>query len=180
MARSRLRHYRAEDYLLGRLVRRADTGFVLCEGEVETVSGAKTLSSVWQRHRRWAILRRRLGGLTYGAEALAGTAPWAIGAVLASGGAAGLQAAALGLWLTGLAIEARILRPTFRASDLALIALRDLGLPVLFCAGLFGSRTRWRGRKLIVGCQTRIETEERRGRVGRARRPVPTLASART
>jgi ceramide glucosyltransferase len=149
-----LRDYLAEDFLLGRLVARAGYRVVLSADEIQTVSGSKAVGSVWQRHRRWAILRRRLGGLFYAAEALASPALFVVGAAVASGGAAAVLAAALSLWIARTGIETFALRrprPALRLVDLLLLPLRDVALVPLFWAGLWGSQTRWRGRPLRVG-----------------------------
>jgi ceramide glucosyltransferase len=157
-----LRDYLAEDFLLGKLVGSAGYRVVLSGEEIETRSGPKSFASVWQRHRRWAILRRRLGGLAYGAEALASPVPFALGAVVASGGAPRIVVTALGLWTVRMAIEAAAVWRAGSAPgprDFLLLALRDAALPALFLAGLLGSRTRWRGRALVVGPGTLLRPE---------------------
>jgi ceramide glucosyltransferase len=161
-----LSDYLAEDFLLGRLVRQAGYRVALAADEIETISGAKSVSSVWGRHRRWAILRRRLGGVSYAAEALSSPVPFVAGAAVASGGAPSVLAAALGLWAARMGLEAialRRARPAQGVPDLLLLPLRDLALAALFWAGLLGSRTRWRGRGLIVGPGTLLRTEEKVG-----------------
>ena len=45
----------------------------------------------------------------------------------------------------------------FTAADWLLAPLRDLAVAALFWAGLFGRRTSWRGRLLLVGRDTLIE-----------------------
>ena len=161
-----LSDFLAEDFLLGRLVFRAGYRVVLSADEVETVSGVKSLASVWQRHRRWAILRRRLGGLSYAAEALASPVPFVAGAAIASGGAPSVLAATLCLWAARMGLEAFTLRRSrsgLRARDLLWLPLRDLAVAALFWAGLLGTRTRWRGRALNVGPGTLLRLDEEKG-----------------
>ena len=152
-----LRNHLAEDFLLGRLVARAGYRVVLAREEIATVSGARRAASVWARHRRWAILRKRLGGAGYAAEALASPALFAGAAILFADRGSAAPAVAAALWALRLAVETVALR---RAPEPAgwtaplLLPLRDLAVSALFFAGLFGRRTSWRGRTLRVGRET--------------------------
>jgi len=159
-----LRDYLAEDFLMGELVERAGYRIVLSGDEIETVSGAKSLASVWQRHRRWAILRRRLGGLSYASEALTSPIPFLAGAAFASRGATAVLVAAFSLWAARIGVEIFALRRTTPGRgpgpvDLLLLPLRDVATAVLFWSGLVGLRTRWRGRILRVGPRTALLEE---------------------
>ena len=159
-----LKDYLAEDFLMGRLVARAGYRVELSADEIEAVSGSKACGSVWRRHRRWAMLRSRLGGPYYATEALASPTLCLAGAALASRFAPGALALALCLWVLRAASEAVALRgarPGFSIMDLALLPLRDAAVAVLFWAGLLGRRTRWRGRSLRVGPGTRLEDDRR-------------------
>jgi len=152
-----LRDHLAEDFLLGELVQAAGYRVVLSPYEIETRLGARRVSVAWQRHRRWAILRRRLGGAGYAAEALSSPVPFALGAIGASSGSPAVVAAALFLWAIRVAVEARVLSRSggrIGAADLAAMPLRDLAAAALFWAGLLGRRTSWRGRRLRVGPRT--------------------------
>jgi ceramide glucosyltransferase len=154
---SRLRNHLAEDFLLGRLVREAGFGVRLSSDEIETVSGSRTAAAVWQRHRRWALLRRRLGGPSYAVEALSSPAPYALGAALLSGGAPGVLAAVAALWALRVAIETVALRRRGSSAPSWLwlgIPLRDAAVAALFWTSLIGDRTAWRGRQLRVGPET--------------------------
>lgn len=157
-----LEDYLAEDYLLGERSRAAGYEVRLSSDEIETAEVCKTLRAVWARHRRWAILRARLGGISYASEALTSPAPWF--AAAAAGGLATPHPAAilLGaavLWAARTAVEVGLSADAGRplaARDVALIPIRDLGVAALFWAGLFGRQTRWRGRRLSVGRGTRL------------------------
>jgi ceramide glucosyltransferase len=162
-----LRDHLAEDYLLGRMIAGAGYRVVLSGDEIETAEVSRSLSTAWSRQRRWAILRKRLGGLSYTAELLASPLPWFAGVLLAARGEPGLVACAAALYLLRISLEAVTTAPSggFSAADWALVPLRDLAAAGLFWAGLFGSRTSWRGRALRVGRDTLIErSPEQTGR----------------
>jgi ceramide glucosyltransferase len=149
-----LQHYLAEDYLIGREVRRAGYRVILSADVIDTMEVHKTARAVWNRHRRWAMMRRRLGGALYFAEAFAGALPWALAAWSAG---AGLPAALL--LAARYAFEGRVARALgspLSVLDTLLLPVRDLGAAVVFFAGLAGRSVRWRGRALAIGRHTRI------------------------
>jgi ceramide glucosyltransferase len=154
-----LRDHLAEDYLLGRLVARAGYRVVLSGDEIETAEVSRSLAAAWSRQRRWAILRKRLGGLSYATELLANPLPWLAGTLLAGRGEPRLGACAAALYLLRAGVEAfAVARPeTLSAADWLLIPLRDAAVAGLFFTGLIGTRTCWRGRILRVGRDTLIE-----------------------
>jgi ceramide glucosyltransferase len=163
-----LRDHLAEDYLLGKLIAGAGYRVVLSGDEIETAEVSRSLSAAWSRQRRWAILRKRLGGPSYAAELLASPLPWFAGVLLAARNEPGLVACAAALYLLRIGLEALTAARSggFSAADWALAPLRDLAAAALFWAGLFGRRTSWRGRALRVGRDTLIEqSPERAGRL---------------
>ena len=156
-----LAHYLAEDYLIGREVKRAGYRVVLSADIVDTAEIHKTPRAVWDRHRRWAIMRHRLGGPLYWGEAFAGGLPWAVAASAAGARVPAGLLLALRYFLEGR-LAAAIDRP-HRLSDLLLLPVRDLFAFAVFFAGLTGRFVRWRGRALAVGPDTRIGGRTRTG-----------------
>lgn len=169
---SPLRDHLAEDFLLGERTQHAGYEVRLSGDEIETSEVCKSLAAVWARHRRWAILRARLGGPAYASELLASPSLWlaaaAAGSVLTAHPGAVLGAA-LCLAAARIAIEARLAADAGRpleVRDYPLIPARDLAVSALFWAGLFGRHTHWRGRKLRVGRRTRLEPVTARHALG--------------
>ena len=153
-----LRDHLAEDYLLGKLVSKAGYRVVLSGDEIETTEVSRSLAQAWGRQRRWAILRKRLGGPAYAAELLASPLPWLVGSLLAAHGDFRFEVFAATLYLFRISLEAATDTGAIRtrAGDWILAPLRDLAVAALFWAGLFGRRTSWRGRSLLVGRNTFI------------------------
>jgi ceramide glucosyltransferase len=152
-----LREFLAEDFLMGRRVRRAGYGVVLSGDFLHTAEVRKTGWAAWNRHRRWAMMRRRLAGPLYAGELLTGALPWAAVAMAASSpGWAAAAAALLALRYAGeVALAARIGRP-LSLPDVALLPVRDLAAAAVFWAGLTGKWVAWRGRPLRIGRETLI------------------------
>ena len=158
-----LRDFLAEDFLMGQMVRKAGYRVVLSGDEIETAEVARTLRGVFDRHRRWAMMRRRLGGASYGFELLAGPFPWFVAAVVASRGQGPLPLAAAMLLAGRYAAEIAAPGPRIRPRDWILLPLRDLLAAGVFFAGLFGRSTEWRGRRMRIGPGTVILRERPSG-----------------
>jgi len=122
------------------------------------VARGKTAAAAWGRHRRWSMMRSRLGGPAYAAELLANPLPWFAG-VLASSARPGFVVAAIALIAVRYVAEA-VSRwdggHRMGAGDSLLLPVRDLLLVGLFWAGLLGRTTSWRGRSVTVGPRSLI------------------------
>jgi len=149
-----LQNYLAEDYLIGREVRRAGYRVVLSADIIDTLEVSKTARAVWDRHRRWALMRRRLGGALYFGEAFSGALPWALVASAAGGWVPAALLLAARYALEGHVADAVGSPHSFL--DRMQLPLRDLGATAVFVAGLMGRSVRWRGRDLSIGRDTRI------------------------
>jgi ceramide glucosyltransferase len=155
-----LRDYLAEDFVLGREIRRAGYRVILSADVLDTMEVGKPLRVAWQRHRRWSIMRHRLAGRLYVGEALIGALPWFVLSLAAPGATLKAVAGALlGLrWGAELAVI-RAWGDPIDWRDAALIPVRDLFATAVFVAGLVGRTLAWRGRPLVVGPDTRILKE---------------------
>lgn len=154
-----LRGHLAEDFLLGRAVRRAGYRVQLSADVLDTAEVRKSARTVWGRHRRWAMMRRRLGGVLYAGELLGNPVPWFAAAMLSP--APPVRAAAVFLMALRYGLEAAAMprsgaSPASLCGDLALLPLRDLMAFAVFWAGLAGRRVSWRGRPLRIGRETVI------------------------
>jgi ceramide glucosyltransferase len=152
-----LRDYLAEDFVLGREVRRAGYRVVLSADVLETVEVGKSLRAVWARHRRWSMMRRRLAGRLYVGELFVGALPWFALALAAPGALP--KAAAIALLALRWGAELVVSRAWGRAVDFRdalLLPARDLGAVAVFLAGLLGRVVAWRGRPMVIGRDTQI------------------------
>jgi len=152
-----LRDYLAEDFVLGREIRRAGYRVILSADVLETMEVGKSLRTVWARHRRWSMMRRRLAGRLYVGESLIGALPWFVLALAAPG--LPLKAAAGALLSLRWGSEAAVIRAWGEPvdwRDAALLPVRDIFATAVFVAGLVGRTLAWRGRPLVIGPDTRI------------------------
>jgi ceramide glucosyltransferase len=153
-----LRGHLAEDFLLGRSVRKAGFAVALSADFVDTSEVRKPGRAVWARHRRWAMMRRRLGGILYAGELFAPALPWFLATVAAAPAGPLVPAASALLaarYLTEVGVCAAIGHP-LDVIDVLLLPVRDLAVFAVFCAGLTGRRVAWRGRAMRIGRGTLI------------------------
>lgn len=148
----RLAEAAAEDIATTLTMREAGLDIHHAQRVVQPI-GRRSLAEVIQRQVRWARLRRVGFRGIYAAEILnGGWVPFACAAALAGTGALPAAAAA-GIVLGWYAFELALIRmarwPLSWRTLPALVA-RDVLIPYIWLAGLFGSRFDWRGNQMTV------------------------------
>ncbi len=153
-----IRDYLADDYQLSRHIHELGLKVWVSKCVVETSLGSPSLQNAWEHQLRWSRTVRisRPGG--YAGLPLSNAALWA-----------GLLAA-FGLWpwaaalyvlriIAGLVTGLAVLGDHALLANLWLMPARDLAGLALWACGLFGKRIVWRGKRLILQKDGRIEEE---------------------
>jgi ceramide glucosyltransferase len=148
--------YLADDYQLGRHIAELGYRIVLAPAVVATTLRGETWGESWRHQLRWARTIRvsRRGG--YFGYVITNASIWA--AVAAAGGAWRVAAALLAVRiLAGVVTARRVLKDGNAARWWFLIPLRDLWGCAVWLGGLAGSSVEWRGEKLRLTREGRIE-----------------------
>jgi ceramide glucosyltransferase len=154
----------AEDYALGQAVERAGYRVATSSVPVSAWHEGWTFKRFFNRHVRWAVMRRRISVLGYLAELLVSPGP-VLNLLLLVGWVAQVSPGTLGWVTTGLVLEALMAWVTYwRISGrcmswqaLLCKPLRDglaLGIWIL---GWFVQRIEWRAKTYRIGAQTVLQ-----------------------
>ena len=140
-----IREYLADDYQLGERIAALPSRVVLSDVVVATSLGDVSWHGAWKHQLRWARTIRvsRPGG--YWGMLFTQTTLWSL--LAAVGGFHTVAAVALGARLAGAAAAMWALRD-LAIWKLPLVPLRDLAGAVIWVAGLAGSTVEWRGTRL--------------------------------
>jgi ceramide glucosyltransferase len=143
--------YLADDYELGKRIAGRGLNVVLSSSVVETFLPAYGLSGFFSHQLRWArtIRASRPGG--YVGLLFTYTLPWATVCLLLACGAlwawALLASAALLRLTSAWASAGPVLKDASAVWSLWLLPVRDFLSPLVWIAGMFGSKIVWRGQK---------------------------------
>ena len=155
----------AEDYLIGRAVSCAGWRVVTCPSAIKTINRTWTMQKMWQRHLRWAQIRRTLGTSGYLLELLLLPHVWLLataaftlvyGAPRFLGPDKSVLAACVGAYLTICISELVAIRrwsrqPRLTMTMLGFVALRQFGQILCWLIAWSKSDVSWRGNKLRIG-----------------------------
>jgi ceramide glucosyltransferase len=152
----------AEDYVIGRDVRRAGHRVAIARRPVLNVAIQRTVGSFFHRYVRWGVVHRTAVSLpTSLSQALLNPWPLTLLAVVAAPTLPTLTAS-----LTVFCVKAAVDLSAARAMGcgplgleaVAAVAVKDLLLFVTWAHGLFSRTVEWRGTRLRVGPGSRLIT----------------------
>lgn len=164
----------AEDAAATKVVREAGLAVRLVDRPFPQPLGRRSFAEVWRRQLRWARLRRASFPLLFAPELLAGgLIPMAGSLVLAFSGMWAPEVPLVygAVWYGAELALSRLCGWPASARGVLAAILRDLALPVLWCAALSGSSFTWRGNAMSVG-------DDEPGRLVRTRRRVAARVRA--
>ena len=155
-----LEDFLAEDFQLGRAVRKLGHDVRLGSPVVEHRIGSQGLRANLAHRLRWRRSTRRSRPAGYWGELVANPLPWAMALPLAASWA-GWSWAALGFCVAlraaaAAAVARFVLRDTLVARRWWLVPVQDLLSAALWGAGLFGKRIRWRDREFELARDGRM------------------------
>lgn len=146
----------ADDYHLGRRVAALGYRIAFAPAVVETGSGDTSWAGLWKHQLRWSRTIRVSRRAGYYGSVITQATIWAIIAVLAGRWTWGAAALASRL-ITGVVVGGIILQDRSVWRWFWLMPLRDLFGFAVWAGGCFGSTVYWRGRKLHLRSDGRIE-----------------------
>ncbi|MGA2272148.1 MAG: bacteriohopanetetrol glucosamine biosynthesis glycosyltransferase HpnI [Bryobacteraceae bacterium] len=152
----RIFDYLADDYQLGRHIHSLGLHIVFTDAVVETNLGAGSWLEVWRHQLRWARTIRVSRFFGYCGSIVTHATLWSLLALLAGVWWAAIPALALRI-AAGAWIATKVLEDRNAARSSALIPVRDLLGFAVWLAGLFGSTVEWRGLKLRLRPDGRIQ-----------------------
>jgi len=156
----------AEDYVLGRLFRRAGFDVRLCPEALPTRTHCAGLVDGLSRHVRWCQMRRRTSAVAYLAELAANVSVWALGLVVLALVVARVDFAAAGMLLLGAKVVLDLvsmlwLSPRQLSGQRMLwVLVADLLNFGVWVLGAVRRTVDWRGTRLVIGAQTRLSPVE--------------------
>ena len=171
----------AEDYLIGRAIRRSGWRVVTCPSAINTINRTWSMGKLWQRHLRWAQIRKNLGAGGYILELLLLPHVWLLAAALSASvcDTSALKCSGQALVVTCIAAYvayslseiASILRwsgqKPLRVTTVLFVALRQFGQFLVWIIAWTKSDVTWRGNRLRIGKGSKLTVAHR------STRPLP-------
>ena len=148
--------YLADDYQLGRHIHQLGLHIAFADVVVETNLGAGSWLEVWRHQLRWARTIRVSRFSGYCGSIVTHATLWSLVALLAGAWWAAIPALALRI-AAGTWVAVEVLEDSNAARSSALIPFRDLLGFAIWVAGLFGETVEWRGLKLRLRPDGRIQ-----------------------
>ncbi|MDF2120053.1 glycosyltransferase [Roseiarcaceae bacterium H3SJ34-1] len=126
--------------------------------------GHRTFRQVWNRHLRWARLRRASFPVLFAPEIFSGVLP-PVAAVLFVAVELGWSpllagAGLLGVWYVPELLLARIAGWPLAWTSLPAVVLRDALLPVLYCSAFSGRSVSWNGNQVDLNAMPKNRSPE--------------------
>lgn len=151
---SALGRYLAEDYMAGFGIRQL--GYEICVARlpIRQVIGDYTMSQFWNRHVRWARIRKAQAPFAFFAEPV--MQPFFL--ALLGAAITGHGGTAFGLLGVFYAADALVRRRSPGLMDAWVWMKREALAPVLWAAAAFGSEVEWRGKRMRVEFGGILET----------------------
>lgn len=146
----------ADDYQLGLRISRLGMRVVFSPAVVETSLGSESWRQAWRHQLRWARTIRVSRPSGYYGYIVTHATLWALVAFAAGAWPAGAAALIVRL-VAGVYVGAVVLRDRFVPSEVFLIPFRDLWGFAVWVGGLFGDTVDWRGERLRLRRDGRIE-----------------------
>lgn len=148
--------YLADDYQLGHRITEIGGRIGLAQTVVETHLGAETWGDAWRHQLRWARTIRVSRTAGYYGYVVTNASVWAGVALIAGAWPVAIAALAMRI-LAGVAAGAGVLGDRNAARWWFLMPFRDLWGFAVWVAGLGGTAVEWRGEKLRLRRDGRIE-----------------------
>ncbi|HEU5074413.1 MAG TPA: glycosyltransferase [Polyangiaceae bacterium] len=152
----------AEDYVLGRLFRRAGFDVRLCPEVLPTRTHCAALGDGLNRHVRWCQMRRRTSSVAYLAELVANVSVWALALVVVALLAARTDFAIAGALLLGAKVVLDLVSISWlgprqlSGQRVCWVLVADLLNFWVWVLGAVRRTVDWRGTRLLIGAQTRL------------------------
>lgn len=175
----------AEDYLIGRAMRRRGFRVVTCPSAIQTINKSWSMDRTWERHLRWSQIRRSLGAPSYILELLLFPHLWLLATIgLAVMNWSSLSPIVIGtcaltVLVTCISEAAAMLRWSEQSAGssrlLLFVAMRQLAQVFVWLMAWGKSEVNWRGNKLQIGKGSKLIAT--RGRPRRLQQPFARQAA---